>query len=174
MKRDEAAQVLDLLTAAYPSQELADGTVALWLKALTQVDAADAKATASRIVASSEFFPSMAKFREQLAAERRARENREAVTRGLARPRTNVPDPECFAQIVGGVRDQLAQRATRRHWHAGPDPCPVCHPLRRCPSCGTTHEPAAVGQGTSRQAQIIDLQQRLAQRRGRLTAEAQP
>jgi hypothetical protein len=95
----------------------------------------------------------MAKFREAVTATRHARENREAITRGLPRPQGTIPDPERFAQITAGIRDQLRGRGHRNHWHGGPDQCPVCggvapewqrsrehrgHNAERCLTCRPT------------------------------------
>lgn len=55
--------------------------------------------------------------------------------------------PERFRRAIEEARDTLAERSTRKHRHGGPNPCPVCPPLRRRPSCGTTHEVPPAGQG---------------------------
>jgi hypothetical protein len=68
----------------------------------------------------------MAKFHEAIGAARRAREHHEAMTSGLPRSSANAPSPEGFAEAMGGLRHQLRKRGSRKHWHAGPDSCPVC------------------------------------------------
>jgi len=164
MRPGEAAEVLHFLLAAFPSQELEEQTMRLWIDVLGHVEVADARVAASALIADREFFPSLAALRKYVATAQRARENRDAARRGLPGPSPARPDR--FRESVEGVWDALAERGTRKHWHGGPDPCPVCPPLRCCPSCGTTHDPSPASHG--HKAQVIDLQQRLAERRRRL------
>lgn len=67
----ETAEVLAYLSAAYPKYELFEETVAVWADQLERTDFGVAKAAAKKLVATDQFFPSVARFREVLAVELR-------------------------------------------------------------------------------------------------------
>jgi hypothetical protein len=71
MQARETAEILAYLSAAFPRHELPPETVKVWVDQLAGVDFAIAQAAAKAAVASSEWFPTVHRFRELVAAERR-------------------------------------------------------------------------------------------------------
>lgn len=123
MTHADALKVLAVLTAAFPRYDLPRETAQLWLAVLTDLHVQDAEPAAKDVVNQDEWFPTIARFRQLVAAHRRARETRAAETRGLPDGRTPVPpNPE----LMAATRRMLAERATKRHDHHGPGPCPAC------------------------------------------------
>jgi hypothetical protein len=111
VKRADAVRVLDLLLAAYPNVELEEPTMALWVGALSHLDADDANAAVRQVIAESDFFPSIAKFREVLAGVTRPhRDESPERWRGI------TDCPSCsgtgFVQDADG-RDWLCRCGTR-------------------------------------------------------------
>jgi Loader and inhibitor of phage G40P len=158
MNTNEATAVLAALASAWPNQDLTEPTVEVWRSFLDEIDADDGLAAAREVIGSERYFPPIARFREAANAARQARLNREAATRGLPRHEDQPVGPERWRAAVELARNTLAERNTRKHWHGGPDPCPVC---------GGGPPPPG---GRCRSGEIIDLQQRLAERRRRLEA----
>ena len=156
MNTDEATAVLAALASAWPNQDLSEPTVEVWRSFLDEIDADDGVAAAREVIGSERFFPSIARFREAATAARHARRNHDAATRGLPRRPEQPIGSERWRAVVEEVWNILAERGTRKHWHGGPDPCPAC---------GGGPPPHG---GVIRSAKIIDLQQRLAERRRRL------
>lgn len=126
MNDHESADILAILAAAWPNQEITRETAQLWLGMLAELDPDDAMAGARTVVRNEHWFPSIARFRQATDAARHARRNQEAAARGLPRPGGRIPDEERFQAIIAGLRDNLADRGTRTHWHGGPHPCHVC------------------------------------------------
>lgn len=127
MTPHQATQVIAALTAAWPTHDMPDDTMRLWVGLLADVDQGDAMEAARTVVKEDRFFPPISRFL-QLAEERcHARRNREATERGLPRQPPQRVSPERMTQILGGLRAQLAaRRGAGGHWHGGPNPCPVC------------------------------------------------
>lgn len=71
MTRDDAIDVLRVLTAAWPNANMGDDTVELWIQFLGTVDADDGQAVAAEMVMACEWVPPLAKFREGVNARRR-------------------------------------------------------------------------------------------------------
>jgi len=152
---DETAGVLAMLTAAFPNVDLEEPTIELWMSALGEVDHRDGQAAAGAVIRTEKFFPAVSTFFDAVAAETHGRRVREAAMRGLPRPTGRPVGQDRFRRAIEEVWDTLAERGTRKHWHGGPDPCPVCG-----------GGPSRDG-GRPRSGQIIDLQERLAERRRR-------
>lgn len=126
MTHAESLKVLAVLTAAFPRYDLPRETAQLWLAVLSNFHAKDAEAAAMDVVNQDEWFPTIARFRQLVAAHRRARELRASETRGLPDGHSPVPpNPE----LIAATRRMLAMRATKRHDHHGPNPCPACGAL---------------------------------------------
>ncbi len=119
----DAANVLGLLTAAWPNQDMPDRTVDLWLGLLSELDLSDAKEAARTVVRQDQWFPSVARFIQAAEAAKHGRQNREAAHRGLGDGHRPAAPP---AQLVEATRQLIAEQAGKKHWHGGPDPCPVC------------------------------------------------
>ena len=72
MNSQEAAQVLGMLTAAWPGKELPDATIALWAEQMRDVSVESGMEAARLLTRVDRFFPSYARFRETaFAASRR-------------------------------------------------------------------------------------------------------
>ena len=71
MDARETAEVLGYLSAAYPRNELHEETVLVWIDQFDKTDFGLAVKTAKRIVATDEWFPTIARFREVLGHELR-------------------------------------------------------------------------------------------------------
>jgi hypothetical protein len=126
VNRSEATGVVNLISATWPSQEMEADTIAIWMSVLGFFEHADARIAVGLLMRTEHFLPSIAKFTEAVEAEAHARRNREASSRGLSRAPASVPSPERFAEVMAGLRNQLRERGSRKHWHGGPDPCPIC------------------------------------------------
>lgn len=123
MNDHDAAKVLAILGAAWPNQELPDPTVDLWMGLLSDLAYEDGKAAAKTVIKEDTFFPSISRFLQAAQAARHGRENRLAAERGLPSAHRAVPPPERLLKLT---RQLLRERSTKKHWHGGPDPCPVC------------------------------------------------
>jgi hypothetical protein len=93
MNLRETAEVLAYFSAAYPKYELFEETVAVWADQFDQTDFAVAKAAAKKLVATDQFFPSVARFREVLGVE----------LRGLPAESCDLCD-NGFVLVEGGAR----------------------------------------------------------------------
>jgi|688.fasta_scaffold26457_9 hypothetical protein len=71
MDARETAEVLAYLSAAYPRTDLHEETVLVWIDQFGNADYELAVRVAKRIVASDEWFPTVARFREVLGIELR-------------------------------------------------------------------------------------------------------
>lgn len=120
--RDTAA-VLGILAAAWPNQTITEQTAAVWREMLADVDQSDAMAAARTLVKRSEWFPSIAQFRNEAEANAHARCNRAAASRGLGSGHKPTSPPP---RLIAAARQLLAEQRGARHWHGGPDLCPVC------------------------------------------------
>lgn len=127
MTPHEATQVIAGLNAAWPTHEMPEATIRLWVGLLADVDQGDALEAAKTVVKEDRFFPPISRYL-QLCEERcHARRNRDADSRGLPPMPSQRVSPERMTQILGGLRAQLAvRRGAGGHWHGGPEPCPVC------------------------------------------------
>lgn len=129
MIETDAINIVSLLLAAYPSTNATDGTVELWVNAMSTVPEDDGKTAAMEWIRTSKFFPTIADVNEILTGYRRKRE-REATNypslRGplptaeegmqiakigyLAecRARGREPNPKTLAMfdagVIGGIR----------------------------------------------------------------------
>ena len=68
------------MTAAWPSAQLADDTVTLWLRYFESVGLSEAADVAEELVLSDQWMPSIARFREVVSAQRR----RQSLALGFA------------------------------------------------------------------------------------------
>lgn len=123
MNRRDVAAVLGILTAAWPNQTLPEQTVAVWMDMLADLDPADAQQAARTLVKTEQWFPSIARFRNEAQAAAHARQNRRAATHGLPGHHRPAPPPPA---LVEAARALLDEQSTKKHWHGGPAPCPVC------------------------------------------------
>jgi hypothetical protein len=71
MNRDEAIDVLGILTAAWPNARHGDDTVELWIEYLATVGHAEGRKAAAELVLSEEWMPPIARFRQSITATRR-------------------------------------------------------------------------------------------------------
>lgn len=124
MNDTEAANVLGLLNAAWPNSDLPDRTVELWIGLLCEMEMLDAREAAKTVIRQDNWFPSIARFTQTVEAARHARRNREAASRGLPSARWE-PSPLPQA-LIDATRGLIAEQASKKHWHGGPKPCPVC------------------------------------------------
>lgn len=67
----ETAEVLGYLASAWPRYELTEETVKVWVDQFSHVDFEVAQRAAKALVASDEWFPSVARFRELVSVELR-------------------------------------------------------------------------------------------------------
>lgn len=123
MTFQDATTVLGLLTAAWPNQDMPAETAELWIGMLSELDVDDAKSSARTVIRNDQWFPSIARFIQVAEAAKHARENRFAAQRGLPSVGRSVPPPQ---RLIEATRQLLAEQAKKKHWHGGPDPCPVC------------------------------------------------
>jgi len=122
MNSRDVTAVLGVLAAAWPNQTITEQTARVWMDLLADIDSEDAMAAARILIKREHWFPSVAQFRSEAEAQAHGRHNRAAATRGLPGPTTPVL-PE---RLVDATREFLAERGTKKHWHGGPEPCPVC------------------------------------------------
>lgn len=104
----ETAEILGYLAAAWPKYELAEETVAVWVDQFANVDFEVAQSAAKAVVASDEWFPSVARFRELVGVQMRQRPK--AAGCGA-----------CDRGFVLGKAESVGV-------------CPVCHPHRLAPA----------------------------------------
>lgn len=123
MNAKEASSVLAALSAAWPSHDMPEDTVRLWVGLLADVELPDAMAAARVVVKQDRFFPPISRYLQECEAQSHGRRNRLAAERGLPRNHQTVAPPP---RLVAMLRDTLAQQRTANHWHGGPDPCPIC------------------------------------------------
>lgn len=71
MQARETAEILGYLSAAYPRHDLAPETVKVWVDQLAAVDFEVAQQAAKQAVATGDWFPTVHRFRELVAAEMR-------------------------------------------------------------------------------------------------------
>jgi hypothetical protein len=105
MTRDEALDVLGILTAAWPNAKHGDDTVELWIQYLAQVGYQDARAVASELVLSEDWMPPIARFRQALVARRR-----HAIERGKFAERS-LPSGEVVTDAATACAHIAAIRA---------------------------------------------------------------
>lgn len=124
MNEHEAANVLGVLNAAWPQVELGQQTADLWIGMLERTDVAVAMAAARTVIRHEHWFPSIARFLQAVETEAQHERTRRASTVGLptAHHRPVAPPPA----LLAAARQLLAEQAGKRHWHGGPEPCPVC------------------------------------------------
>jgi hypothetical protein len=133
--RDEATQVLAILSAAWPNQQVSRETAQLWLGMLAELDQRDAMAAARDAVRQDQWFPTIARFLQLAEARKHGRRNREATERGLpSAHRAAPPNPE----LMKATRRLIAERQGQHHNHHGPGPCPVCGGVAKRREAGST------------------------------------
>lgn len=71
MTRDEALDVLRVMTAAWPNATLTDDLVETWITYLAAVGPGEAAAVAGELVLAEEWMPTVARFRQSVTARRR-------------------------------------------------------------------------------------------------------
>jgi hypothetical protein len=74
MNLRETAEILGYLSAAYPKHEMFEETVTVWSDQFVHTDFEAAQRAAKRVVAADQWFPTVARFIEILAAETRFKE----------------------------------------------------------------------------------------------------
>lgn len=125
MNARDTAAVLGILSAAWPNQAITAETASVWRDILADIESADAMHAARALVKREHWFPSIAQFRSEAEAHAHARRNKRAASHGLpASPQT--PTPDGHRRFVEAARQMLAEQRGKRHWHGGPQPCPVC------------------------------------------------
>lgn len=123
MNDEQAARIFNLLVTAWPDKELPDETIDLWIEMIDDLDYADAQAAAKDIVRHDQWFPTVARFRQQCEVHASRRRHKAAADRGL--PQGGFVQPP--QALLNATRQMLAERAKLpKHWHGGPGPCPVC------------------------------------------------
>lgn len=134
MNADGAKLVIRYLCSAYPNQQIADGTVAVWCEHLAGQTVEDAMNAAKRLVRSTRWFPSVAEFLECCRLERELREAN-FVRAELTAPKESAEQRKRVAERFMAVcRESVASRNKKQHWHGGPDPCPVCGGMKPQPT----------------------------------------
>ena len=66
MNPKEAIKVISVLTAAYPNMNISQETIEIYIRFLADISFDVGQAVALKIISQSEFFPSVAKFRENV------------------------------------------------------------------------------------------------------------
>lgn len=132
MNRDDASQVVAVMAAPHP-WDPDEQTIDVWFQsALHDLDLDFALDVALRLVETEERFPTPARFNSERA--RIERDRREAAERDVRaeQPSLGAPGMESDAEqrrrFVAEMRGHLARigENLKRHWHGGPEPCPVC------------------------------------------------
>lgn len=121
MTDNDTAAVLAYFASAWPNYDLTEPTVRVWQQECADLDPLDAEQAMRQLVRSEQFFPTIAKFRQQvrtLAYDRRHRQVATAIGSGAPQPWPS--------ELVASIKATIASNGTRRHWHGGPNPCPVC------------------------------------------------
>lgn len=125
MNANDTAAVLGILSAAWPNQTITAETATVWRDILADIDSADAMHAARTLVKREHWFPSLAQFRSEAEAHAHARRNKRAASHGLpASPPPAAADGH--RRLVDAARQVLAAQRGQRHWHGGPQPCPIC------------------------------------------------
>lgn len=107
MTRPEVLAVLRVLSAAWPAHPLTDDTIELWVRTLATDDAAAAMAAAERLVATEQWFPSLARLREAMRGER----TRSAAKALPAPTRAGETPPEVVPARIAALRSVLRSRS---------------------------------------------------------------
>lgn len=128
MNDDQSVEILAVLTAAWPNQELTTQTAQLWLGMLAELHPDDAMQAAKGVVRQDHWFPPIARFLQLAEAARHGRQIRASEHRGLGTGRATAPPPPALLEATRGL---LAEQQSKRHWHGGPNPCPVCGGMKR-------------------------------------------
>jgi hypothetical protein len=127
MNENQAAQVLAAMGAAWPNHDMPEETIRLWLGLMADVNVEDAMPAVKLIVREDRFFPPISRFMQVCEERAHARRNREAAERGLPNAPRPTVSPDRMKQLAHGLREQLdARRGAGKHWHGGPNPCPIC------------------------------------------------
>lgn len=133
MTFDDAANVLDALTCAYPTWKATDYTIETWIEAIhdTSDDADHALLVARRWARSHERVPSMAEFLNAIRPALPSGPRPASVPRGMDPEPVDADAPVgAHPRVVARIRAQLAAGRAREHNHHGPQPCPVCGGVR--------------------------------------------
>jgi hypothetical protein len=124
VNKTEAAQVLAVLASPH-NRDVSVETAEVWYRAaLSHIDVATGLEVAMSLVESEERFPTPARFnteRRRIAIRQRELERLPALP-----PATTTPTDA--ASLLAETRKMLEDRKAnqRKHWHGGPNPCPVC------------------------------------------------
>jgi len=100
MTRTEALSILRRLTAAWPSHELTDDTVAVWVDYLRDVNAEAGRTAALELIGHLEWFPTVVAFRRHAVAVLR---REQAKVRALPEP---APDREYALAQIRAIRKE--------------------------------------------------------------------
>lgn len=138
MNVQEVAAVLAYFGAAFPNMEISDDTADVWLMEVADIDPEDAKVGMREVVRTSDYTPTIAKFRSACHDARDIR-TRVMVADLPALTMTSDPTPPPPEAKALAAKFKLRGSLGGGHWHAGPGPCPVCGGL---PAPGVTHRPA--------------------------------
>ncbi len=122
MNLQETAQTLAYFAAAWPNFGLTEETVEVWLEAVADINPEHAVQARETLVKTSEWVPSIARFRQECASIAHWKRERFAAAAGLP------PGPAAALpiELVADLRQNLASNGPRKHWHGGPHPCPSC------------------------------------------------
>jgi hypothetical protein len=124
VNRQDAVEVLGVLGAAWPNQEIAQQTAQLWLGMLDACEVEAAKKAALSIIRNDHWFPSVARFLQSYESEAQYQRTARADSVGLPTAHhTPVAPPK---RLTDASRVLLREMGGRGHWHGGPGPCPKC------------------------------------------------
>lgn len=119
MTPQDTIAVVAYFGAAWPTFDPSDDTIDAWVAELGDIVAADANDAMRQLVRTSEFAPSIAKFRAECKAVALSRTHRHHVA--LPPVRYQVPQ-----ELLGTLRRLVNEMGGRTHNHKGPNPCKVC------------------------------------------------
>lgn len=120
----DTAAVVVYFSAAWPNYEVTEQTVHVWHESVLDIDPTVANEAMRVLVKSCEWFPSIARFRQECATIAERRRLKMATAAGLASGKSAPPPPELLAEIRMFVESAPVRLA--KHNHKGPKPCPVC------------------------------------------------
>jgi hypothetical protein len=125
MNRDDGITIIARLMAAWPGHEWSDPTAEMWLEDLEAWHLEEAMAAVQMCRRTLDWSPSWHQFLEALAAARRT-QSQTIYRAELTRP--GVHTPEANIEAIRLIRNWYANKTNMRlrHWHGGPDPCPIC------------------------------------------------
>lgn len=119
MNVQETAAVIAYFGAAFPTFDPSDDTVDVWVAEVGDIDPADAGDAMRHLVRTCDFPPTIAKFR--MACKEIGLRRRQGRYQALEMARHPWPD-----ELVEEIKRMSSTAAKRKHWHGGPNPCPVC------------------------------------------------